>query len=337
MADSRGRSSRSPQILVGFGVSVALIVWLIWAIEWPKVWTALLTVHYVYLIPATALIAAHFVVRGLRWRLLLPNSTGGERVPLPVLVDAILVGAFATFILPLRAGEFVRPLLLSRRSEYSFGTAFASVVIERFFDLAMVLVSFGLMLPHVPGVPAWVERGAQILTILAVGLFFFLCVGSVWTAGVVRFVDKCLAFAPAVAAAPLRKFVVGLLQGTVVLKSPRRLGGILLLTALVWGSSYALCGLYLWLFDIPASAAFSVAIGVIIALAVAAPSAPGFIGVYQTACVAAFALFGLNQEEAIAYSLVSHAHQYLFFVLYGITSMMRHNISLRDLQGARSS
>ena len=74
----------------------------------------------------------------------------GEQVPLRRLFDAFMVGVFATFLLPFRAGEFVRPYYLKRYSHYSFLTCFVSVVVERFFDLATVLLGFAVMLVYVP-------------------------------------------------------------------------------------------------------------------------------------------------------------------------------------------
>jgi len=325
--------NRFLQLGIGFGVSAALVGWLAYSIEWSVVWVALSKVRYELLFPLTALIVLHFLVRALRWRFLLPAPSNRSDVRISKLFDGILVGAFATFVLPLRAGELVRPLMLSRQSSFSFGVSFASVVIERFFDLSMVLISFGLMLPHVPGMPGWVEQGAYILTTLAVGLLVFLVLGSLTPIWIDRLIERCLSPLPQRVSAPLLRFVRGLLDATKVLKEPRRLVGIVALTIMVWATNYLLFWGYLWLFDIPGSVSFVVAIGVIIALAVAAPSAPGFIGVYQTACVAAFALFGLPQEEAIAYSLVSHAHQYVIFVAYGLWVLLKYNISFRELRG----
>lgn len=336
MPSPRSARARFSQLALSFGVSAALIGWLIFSVEWPLVWSALRKVRYGLLIPLTVLILLHFLVRAVRWRFLLPDSSDRSDVQTVKLFNAILVGAFATFVLPLRAGELVRPLMLSRQSSFPFGTSFASVVIERFFDLSMVLVSFGLMLPHVPGVPGWVEQGAYILTTLAVGLFVFLVLGSIAPTGIDRFVTGCLSPLPERFSAPLLGFVRGLLSATVVLKDLRRLVVIVSLTVVVWGTNYLLFWGYLWLFDIPGSASFSVAIGVIIALAVAAPSAPGFIGVYQTACVAAFTLFGFAQEEAIAYSLVSHVHQFVLIVVLGFVVLLRQNISLGELRGGSS-
>lgn len=336
MPSPQSARNRFLQLGLGFGVSAALVGWLVYSIEWSVVWVALSRVRYVLLLPLTALIVLHFLVRALRWRFLLPAPADRSDVRIWKLFDGILVGAFATFVLPLRAGELVRPLMLTRQSNFPFGVSFASVVIERFFDLSMVLVSFGLMLPHVPGLPAWVEQGAYILTTLAVGLLVFLVLGSLAPVWIDRLVERCLSPFPPRVSGPLLRFVRGLLDATKVLKDPSRLITIIALTVLVWMTNYLLFWGYLWLFDIPGSVSFVVAIGVIIALAVAAPSAPGFIGVYQTACVAAFALFGLPQEEAIAYSLVSHAHQYVIFVAYGIWVLLKYNISFRELRGSPS-
>lgn len=336
MPRPQSTSSRFVQLALGFGISAALVGWLVYSIDWPVVWLTLGNVRYGLLLPLTGLVVVHFLVRSVRWRFLLPDPKDRADVRLSKLFDGILVGAFATFVLPLRAGELVRPLMLSRQSSFPFGVSFASVVIERFFDLSMVLISFGLMLPYVPGVPSWVEQGAVILTALAFGLLVFLVLGSIAPQRVDTVVARCLSPFPERLSAPLLRFVRGLLSATTVLKDPARLMMIVVLTTVVWGTNYLILWGYLWLFDIPGTVSFVVAIGVILALAVAAPSAPGFIGVYQTACVAAFGLFGLGQEAAIAYSLVSHAHQYLIFVVYGVWVLLKYNISFRELRGASS-
>lgn len=325
------------RLTVSFGVSGALVGWLVWAIDWSSVWGALETVHYIYLLPATAILFVHFVLRALRWRYLLPPPKTPGDVGVERLFDSILVGAFATFVLPLRAGEIVRPLLLARTTNYSFGTAFASVVIERFFDLASVLLCFGLLMQFAVELPPWVKIGAGVLTGLAAGLSIFLVVGSLAPQFVMRLTGLLLRPLPVRFGQILGGFVDGLLAAAAVLKNPWRLGAILGLSVLVWASSFALSGVCLWLFEIPASVPFAVAIGVIIALAVAAPSAPGFIGVFQTACIAAFALFGRSYEEAVAYSLVAHAHQFVLFVAYGVWLMFKYEISFAEIRGARAT
>ena len=43
---------------------------------------------------------------------------------------------------------------------------------------------------------------------------------------------------------------------------------------------------------------------VFLALGTSLPSAPGYAGVYQIACVLALALFGIGESPAVAYSII---------------------------------
>jgi len=324
--------SRTAHAVLGCVVSAALIIWLCVAIEWQEVWRALGAAHYIVFLPAGAVMVVHYLLRAWRWRYLLPAGAPPPR--LLTLLDAIMVGSFATYILPLRAGEFIRPLLLTRHTNCSFPSAFVSVVIERFFDLAFVLLSFALIVPLVPGLPAWSHQGALVLSGLAGAILIFMIAGSVAPGPLARLNRSVTALFPPALGRPLCRFADELLEGTRVIRHVRRLMMIVVLTTLVWLSCYLLFGVFLYLFDVPATAVLSVTIGVIIALAVAAPSAPGFLGVYQVACIAAFSLFGLPEETAVAYSLVTHAFQYLLFVGWGVVYLTRHNLRLAELQSS---
>ena len=57
---------------------------------------------------------------------------------------------------------------------------------------------------------------------------------------------------------------------------------------------------------------------VFVALAVAAPSAPGFFGVFHFACREALGLFGVGRAEAVAYGTVVHLTYWVPVTLIGI-------------------
>lgn len=86
-------------------MSAALIYWVCKGIDWPKVSGEFLTANYWILVPSICLIMLQFLLRCMRWRYLLDDSD----IPLGKLFDSLMLGNFATFILPLRAGEIVRP------------------------------------------------------------------------------------------------------------------------------------------------------------------------------------------------------------------------------------
>lgn len=317
-----------------FGPVVSLIALAIigFSVEWSKVGDAVLTMHYWPLIPAVGLIALQMILRGMRWRYLLPRD---ETVTLRMLVDAIMVGNLASSLLPLRAGEFIRPLLLSLQTRYSFPTGFVSVVIERFFDLSAVLIAFGIVALTIDGIPPWVAQGASALSVLAFGLLSFIVMASLCQEFVRKMSFYFLAFLPLRIRTPLEKFVLNLLEGAVALRDVGNLAKVIALSVAVWIATFASYQAYFWLFDIPGSFMQAVVVTVFIALAVAAPSAPGFIGVYQIGCVAAFSLFFKEIEVATAYALISHLIQYVTTLLYGGYALSRTEWSLADLMRRR--
>ena len=157
------------KIAVSFLVTGGLLWWVLKDINWQDFGTEFSKVNYWSIIPAFIVVVIHYYIRAYRWKFLIK---GGEGVKLQTLFDAIMIGNFGTYILPLRAGEFMRPFMLSRNSNISFSTGFGSVVIERFFDLTFVLLSFGAILNYIEFSDPWIYQGAKALCVLAGGILF---------------------------------------------------------------------------------------------------------------------------------------------------------------------
>lgn len=329
-------SSRKMHSALGMALSVLLLGWIVLSADWSRVFYEFSRCNYWMLIPCVAVLVLHMFLRSLRWRYLLPDEA--DEVSNRTLFDALMVGSFATFLLPLRAGEFVRPYMLARESKLSFPVCFVSVVIERFFDLSFILGMFGVMIVFVPNVPDWANAGALTLGVLALGLLAFLLIGAAlprWAEAIMRWVGS---FLPE----PIERFALRLgtelLRGSAVIRSGSKLTKVIALTVLVWGTAVAQFYFTLLLFSGVASWGLAVALVVIVALAVAAPSAPGFLGVFQVACVAAFALYQANEEVGVAFSFIAHATQYATFVCYGGYVLIKKNLRVADLrQGAERS
>ena len=324
----RGRRSRWFQTALGGVISLALIAWLVVSIEWAKVWHDLLRVHYLIFIPVTLLILIQFVVRALRWRYLLP----GERpVGLATLFDGIMLANFGNYFLPLRAGEFMRPLLVMRETKASFSSCFVSVVVERFFDLATVLISFAVILSFLPDLPPVVYQGAGLLSVLALGLLAFIVLGVFVPGRLLALVDLALRLLPAAWRSKLRRFIEDFLSGTAVFSQRGRFFAVVALTLIVWLLTFLQYYLALFMFPGSFSFLFGVTIAVVLALGVAAPSAPGFIGVFQFACVIAFGLFGFEKEPAATYSILCHVHQYIIVTVFGLLVLVKYSLKIGDL------
>lgn len=245
-----------------------------------------------------------------------------------------MIGNLATFLLPLRAGEFVRPFVLSLKSEYRFSVGFASIVVERFFDLVTVLITFVILLFAVEGIPDWTHKGAIMLGGLAGGLLLFMIIGSLAPGFAKRITEIFTSLLPLRIRTALDHFVDGVLEGLKVLHAPLNLLTIIALSICVWSSAYLLFQSFLWSIGVFESLWLGTTVAVIVALAVAAPSAPGFIGVFQVGCIAAMALFGISEERALAYSIVSHGFHFVAFLVYGTLVLFQYNMKLSELSSS---
>jgi len=128
--------SRRVQMLIGAGLA-ALLLWLfLRGTDLAEIGAELRRADYRWVLVATLLTLFANVQRAWRWRyLLMPIKTVG----VGSLTSAIFIGWAFTALLPGRLGEVVRPVLIGRREDISKTAAFATVVLERLFDLLTVL------------------------------------------------------------------------------------------------------------------------------------------------------------------------------------------------------
>ena len=104
-----------------------------------------------------------YVIRAMRWRLLLPPL---QKAPILDLFGITNIGFMAGLFIP-RAGEVLRPYLASRRYGVSVSAGLASIVLERLIDLITVLSLLALYMFVLPRPAA--ERSDALMTTLRAG------------------------------------------------------------------------------------------------------------------------------------------------------------------------
>lgn len=305
-------------ILLSIGLSVGLLAFLLHALDWASFRQELGRVKLAYLPILILLLGVLMGVRVLRWRELLPRE---GRASLRDLLDATLLGFFASFVLPLRAGEVVRPWALTRWQPVTFGTSLASVVAERMWDALTLLVLLGITLVRLESVPEAVQVGARALGGVCVVLFGIImtCYAApeylprLAGRGLRRLGPRRISLADRVEQT-LRNFIGGLR----VVQGPWHIARVALLSIALWLLMAAWYLVALWAFGEHPDWQVGMLLNLMIALAVAAPSAPGFIGTFQAGCLLALtAMSGYPREFAVAYSVVTHALQMAVVLLAG--------------------
>ena len=320
--------SRLLQFTFGLAISLALLYWIFLTVDWESVYGHLGNMRYWALIPSAVVLILHFCLRVWRWRYLLSD---GDQTTFIQRYDSLMVGNLATFVLPLRAGEFVRPLMLSRIAAPGFMKAFVSVVLERFFDLATILFLFAILVMKAPGLDPQVYNAAYSLTLLAVAILLYIVVGSYWPQRIKAVSEKCLSILPRVISEKLLALIDDLLVGSAVLRNGRSLLAVMFLTALVWGSALVQHYVFFFFLDLEPTFWLSLSVMVVIALAVAFPSAPGFLGVFQAGWIGGLAIFEINRDIAVAYSIITHLFMFTMVIFLGLVSLLKRGLSLGQL------
>lgn len=121
--------------------------------DWGTFWSQTHRIKKFQVAYAVLLIYVAYVMRAVRWKIFLkpvrPQTTVRE------LVSPTLVG-FTGLALLGRAGEFIRPYLIARRTELSFSSQLAVWAVERIFDVGAfaVLIVLAIFLPSaLPSIP----------------------------------------------------------------------------------------------------------------------------------------------------------------------------------------
>jgi hypothetical protein len=84
--------------------------------------------------------------------------------------------------------------------------------------------------------------------------------------------------------------------------------------------------------DVPLAASWAVL--AFMGLGVSLPSSPGFVGVIQAATVLALALFSVPHTEALSFSILFHASQYVPVTLFGLVLLLWEQVSLSEAREA---
>ena len=93
-------------------------------------------VNYWWVIPAVAVVLMSFLIRVVRWQLLLHpiKKTGFWSAFHP-----LMIGFMLNCLLPARVGELARPAIFYKKERVSFSKVLATVGAERVFDIVMLL------------------------------------------------------------------------------------------------------------------------------------------------------------------------------------------------------
>jgi uncharacterized protein (TIRG00374 family) len=335
---------------------LALCMWLVWpgGEERGQLSNAFSNMHLrdfaPYLLAYFGLQTVVHICRSVRWNNLLAPL--GVKVPLGPLLAMSSVGFMMILALPARLGEFVRPGLLRQRGYTTASKALGTVAVERIVDglVISIVVFFAFLALKNPSSPGWMMTTAYVALGVFSGFLIFLAFALWKPEPTVRFCLKMSLlprFAPRVAETIEHK-ALDVIRGFTVLKDVKNFSIFLAWTIVYWTAN----GIGVWVlaraFGLELSIVGAFATMGLLGVGISLPNSPGLVGQFQYFTLLGLSLYlGFDPNPAkdaapdpvyivaLAFAIVQHLLQVVWYVAMGAISLATPWVSFHDLWTAR--
>jgi len=309
--------------LPGILVSLIALVALIYFIDLGEVKQDLLQADYRYLIPVLALYVLALMTRAYAWRILLLDA-----IPYRDVFLTLNAGYLLNNILPLRLGELARALILGRHG-LGFWRVLSTILVERAFDFSVIAGMLLTTLPFVTGASQAYKVAITVFGMVSIGfvIFYLIARNRDRVLIVYEFLTERWPGISLIGEDRLRSFITGLAALTDI----RRFLSVLLWMFVNWGLAILAQYLLLLAFVPSADLIWIVFAQAVVALGVALPSAPAYIGVLEAAWVTALSLVGVEPSTALAFAVSSHLINITVTGVFGVYALVSEGESLVSL------
>ena len=321
---------------IGLAAAGGCLVYALRGVSFTEIASELSTADWRWLVAMTVAALFTFHLRAMRWNVLLAPSCGS--VPFSSRFAAVCIGFMVNNVLPARLGEVARAASLARIEGVGVGRPLASLVLERLLDAVILM---GLLMPAVI-----VQGGGEFLGDTMQAIIGVMAVGApaalIALAMIARWREPCIVIARRIlerfkmprAAAQADRALRPFMEGLGALTSAHQFFRALVWSAVVWlwnGVSFYLGFLAFGVIGpgFPGALLVQTASGV----AVAAPSTPGFFGVFEAAVRLALEVYRVEPATIISYAVGYHILNYIPITILGICYMKKLGIRRDDFRG----
>jgi len=321
---------------LGILITVGLLWWVFRGVDLNGVWVEIQQANFLLLALAVVIVTLTFLLRALRWRVLLAPIHPG--IGLRSRFAAVNIGFMANNLLPARVGEFARAYALARMEPVPASGAFASLVVERFLD-GLTIVFFMLVAIAAPSFPRELLSGGSdlggiiqgVMVVLGI-LLIFMLVLLLFPTRVVAVGERIARFLPQGLGRLLVDSLEAFLDGLRVFQSPRLLVLAILWSLLVW----AWQSLGFWVgfraFGIPVGYDAALFVNATVAFLVGIPAAPGFFGTFHAGAKVGLAAYGVPAAPTLAFAVGFHLGGFFPVTFMGLYYAWKLGISIKEVE-----
>lgn len=332
-----------------FGLGIAVAAFFFWLFfrsveNWGEIGNALLTAKYGYILPSIILVLVTYVFRAFRWHYLLHDV---KRIRFFRLLSPMLIGFMANCLLPARAGEFIRAYLISQKEGIKLTASLASLVVDRMFDMFVLLMLIAGVLFFYP-LDETVLLRATGHSLADARFFLGGVVSSVFAALVgftvllyfqkqmaANFLKKALFFLPVHMRERLIALFMSFTEGLHIFKNWRHVCIAVALSVVQWFFGALMFYPLFFAFGLEGKlpVASITAILASASVGVSIPT-PGYAGPFHFFVQIGLQLCNSSISDSVAkvYALVTHAVTFFPVILIGIILAFREGISLTQIE-----
>ncbi|MFW6125572.1 MAG: lysylphosphatidylglycerol synthase transmembrane domain-containing protein [Chloroflexota bacterium] len=317
---------RRARFWIGVAITLLFLFLFVYQIrdDFKEMGQALGDANYLFLLPAVVIYAAGIFFRAVRWRYLLKPL----QVYSPLrLYPLILIGMLVNNVLPARLGVVARAYILGERAGSSKMATGGTLVIELIFDGLTLLIFAAVISFFSPltGVLQQVVYIAAGLFLAAVVVCFVLVLSPRAARVVIASVVRLL---PGRWGERVERWLLLLIEGLVVMRSPLKVLVVLAMSTLVWVCEAGMFYMVGFAFDlgVPFHAYM---LGTAVAnLAWALLMTQGGLGSFDLALQKTLEVFNVGAGLAASYTIVLHALILVVTIPLGFMFLWLENLSL---------
>jgi glycosyltransferase 2 family protein len=293
---SASRRKAFVSLLAGLLLSGTFLVLASRGANWRNIFETVSNADLRFVAAGMALFSTGSFVRSLRWRELLKAE---KTIAVEPVFWATMAGYAGNTLLPLRAGEVIRALLIAAVGRISRTFCFASALLERLIDtlilVTVLLALFGSLPAMQEGVRArlWLFMAALLLGFAGAWIILRWWKRSLKTRSHCTFVQRLFAEI-------LDKFGSGLSS----VFETRTAMITFALSVIAWSIDAVGAAVIASSLDMDLSPHRAMFLLASFGLASALPSAPGYVGTWQLVAVTVLPPFGFTQTQSLAYVIV---------------------------------
>ncbi|MCK6547871.1 flippase-like domain-containing protein [Myxococcota bacterium] len=314
---------------LGLALSVAFVWYIARNFDLAGALQSMAMAHAGWIAVGSLIYCLQFPLRGLRWAVLMRAV---KPVRWATATEVFTIGFMANNLLPARLGDVARAFVLARRENVAASATFSNVMLERVFDGLTIVGFLFLVLVVEPPSAEWVSVAAWLMAAVFVGAVVVSALVAWQEERALRLARLVLTPTPATFSAK----VVGLLErlgkGLHTLKSPKETAIVVALSLLIWTLEVVVYFFVQRAFGMSVSPLGLALVMAVLSLGLTAPSAPGFVGVYEGLVIKALAVYGVGDPLAPAFALTLHLIHFVPGTLLGLAFTWKSGLKLREIR-----